>query len=35
LSMQEMLDDSPSVKQLCEMLSDSVNMQQSDRMLTG
>lgn len=35
ISMQEMFDDSPSVKELCEMLSESVSMQHSDRMLTG
>lgn len=35
MSMQEMVDDSPSVKELCEMLSESVSMQHSDRMLTG
>ena len=35
MSMQDMFDESPSVKELCEMLSDSVNMQQSDMALTG
>ena len=35
MSMQDRFEDSPSVKELCEMLSESVNMQQADRTLTG
>ena len=35
VSTQELFDDSPSVKQLCEMLSESVSMHQTDMTLTG